>query len=421
MNPGGSPGRAWGSLLLCVAAMTGSGWSAAGQPVPPADPDYDRPPSWLCYPGQADACSRADLTTTVIAVDGRRSIARFRAAKRPAYDCFYVYPTASRDLTPNSDLVPGIDEEILTVQKQAARFRSVCRLFVPMYRQTTIGGTVGRVQASRSPPDRPDEIAYGDVKAAWAHYLAHDNKGRGVVLIGASQGALNLKRLIQDEIEGKPAQSRLIAAYLIGNGVAVPPGRLAGGDFRDIPLCTDADQAGCIVSYASFRATLPPPPDSLFGRLSEQRQAVFGGAMTVGCTNPAALGGGKAAIDSYFDTANRGNFHTPAGPRTLDEKPVTTPYVRLPGLLAAECVTGANTAYLAISINADSASRRVQDFYGDTVMRGAVQPAWGLHTIDIDLLAGDLIALSRRQAAAWSRQAKARPQHSDNQESKEQR
>lgn len=390
--------------LLPGVAFVVAGWATAQGSTPPSDvPDYARPSAWLCRPGRTDACTRADLTTTLVRAGGVRRIQSFKAAGRPRFDCFYVYPTASRDATPNSDLVPGVDEEILTVQKQAARFRSVCRLFAPLYRQTTMAGTVGRVRTNQTPPDRPDDIAYADVKAAWDAYLARDNRGRGVVLIGASQGALNLKRLLQDEIEGKPVQARLIAAYLIGNGVAVPTGERVGGDFRLLPLCASADEAGCIVSYASFRATSPPPDDTLFGRLSPARKAAFGRDMTVGCTNPAALSGGQVPIHSYLDTANRGNFHAPAGPWTLEGKPVATPFVQLPGLLHAECVAGADGAYLAISILPDQTPGRVQDFQGDTVIGGRVQPSWGLHTIDVDLLAGDLIALSARQAAAWDR------------------
>ena len=45
-----------------------------------------------------------------------------------------------------------------------------------------------------------------DVEAAWDDYLARDNKGRGVVLIGHSQGSGILKQLIAREIEGQPAQ-----------------------------------------------------------------------------------------------------------------------------------------------------------------------------------------------------------------------
>ena len=47
-----------------------------------------------------------------------------------------------------------------------------------------------------------------DVKAAWAYYLAHENHGRGVVLIGHSQGSGVLTALIKQEIDGKQCNER---------------------------------------------------------------------------------------------------------------------------------------------------------------------------------------------------------------------
>ena len=48
------------------------------------------------------------------------------------------------------------------------------------------------------------ELNYNDVRDAWNAYLKTANKGRGVILVGHSQGSGLLLRLIQNEIEGKP-------------------------------------------------------------------------------------------------------------------------------------------------------------------------------------------------------------------------
>ena len=61
-------------------------------------------------------------------------------AKDPPIDCFYVYPTVSRDRGLNSDLV--MDEENDAAAAQFARFASVCRPFAPKYRQMTVGAIV---------------------------------------------------------------------------------------------------------------------------------------------------------------------------------------------------------------------------------------------------------------------------------------
>ena len=80
-------------------------------------------------------------------------------------------------------------------------------------------------------------LGYNDVLDAWNHYLKHDNNGRGVVLIGHSQGSGVLSQLIRNEIDGKPIQSRIISALLLGTNVAVPKGKDVGGAFKQLPLC----------------------------------------------------------------------------------------------------------------------------------------------------------------------------------------
>src|ERR1700730_17876398 len=72
-------------------------------------------------------------------------------------------------------------------------------------------------------------LGYNDVLNAWNYYLEHDNQGRGVVLIGHSQGSLVLTQLIKNEIDGKPLQSRIISALLLGTSLPVPRGKDVGG------------------------------------------------------------------------------------------------------------------------------------------------------------------------------------------------
>ena len=105
-----------------------------------------------------------------------------------------------------------------------------------MYRQVTLTALRDLMAGKASAADR--KLAYLDVEAAWYNYLKRDNAGRGVVLIGHSQGAGILKQLVAGVIE-KDADMRrkMIAAYLIGTNVAVPPGGDVGGDFKRTKLC----------------------------------------------------------------------------------------------------------------------------------------------------------------------------------------
>ena len=371
-------------------ALAGAALPAGAQTTPA--PDYAKPETWLCLPGCADPCG-ANQDATVIRADGSRTAERFAAAAKPAFDCFYVYPTVSLDQTPNSDLNPG-DEERRVAAFQAARFAKYCRVFAPLYRQVTIPALLSFMAGKPLAADRA--LAYADVKAAWDHYLRTENKGRGVVLIGHSQGSLVLKELIQREIDGKPVQRQLISALLIGSNIGVPEGQTVGGDFKTVPLCRAADQAGCLVSYVSFRADAPPPANSRFGIVPQP-------GWRAACVNPAALGGGKAVTDNYLGTRGAGAGSAPMGPWTRDGAPVATPFVKAPGLLSAECVTQGKFSYLAVTVNADPADPRTDTIVGDVTLGGKILPDWGLHLIDLPVAMGDLVELTDKQARAWAK------------------
>ena len=381
-------------IALAVAAFASP--SIAQQPASPAPaPDYAQPETWLCLPGRLDACA-ADQSATIIAANGTQTIEPFKPAADPKFDCFYVYPTVSLDPTPNSDMVAGREEKTVAAF-QAARFGKYCRVFAPLYRQITLSALRTVMGGGALTADRA--MAYGDVKAAWDHYLATENKGRGVVLIGHSQGSGMLKELIAREIDGKPVAARIISAMLLGTNVAVPEGKTVGGDFKSFPLCTSATQTGCLITYVTFRADAPPPDDSRFGVVPQP-------GMVAACTNPAALGGGKALTDNYLGTRGAGLGSGIQAPWVKDGPAVTTPFVKAPGLLTAECVRSGKFSYLAVTVNADPADPRTDTIAGDVVILGKILPDWGLHLIDMPVAMGNLVELSNTQAKAWA--AKAR-------------
>src|SRR5262249_3407438 len=167
--------------------------------------DYSKGETWLCRPDRQDACA-AELTTTIVAANGKLTEEKWQANPKAPIDCFYVYPTVSGDPTPNSDMNTG-PEERSVVQHQFARFGSQCRPYAPLYRQVTL--TALRSIMSGKPMAADRALAYNDVLDAWKYYLEHDNQGRGVVLIGHSQGSSVLIQLIKNEIDGKPVQDRI--------------------------------------------------------------------------------------------------------------------------------------------------------------------------------------------------------------------
>lgn len=376
-----------------LAAVAAFGWLlAGGAAAQPAANDYSKDEAWLCRPGRSDACD-IDMSATVVNADGSYQRETWATNPKAAVDCFYVYPTVSADTTPNSDMVPG-PEESYVVQRQLARFGKVCRIFAPLYRQITIPALRALTSGQQVAVDR--ELAYRDVKDAWTHYLKHDNGGRGVILYGHSQGSGVLKRLIAEEIDGKPVQAKVVSAMLIGSNILVPKGKGVGGDFKAMPLCRAKDQTGCVVTYVSFRESAPPPANSRFGRTTQA-------GMEVACVNPAAPGG-SAVMSPVFGTTRMHPTAAPPPPWVTPMRPIETPYVRLPGLVSARCVSDEHGGYLAWRINADPKDPRTDTLSGDHVdPSGKVQPDWGTHSLDVPVALGDLVAMAEAQAAAWLR------------------
>ena len=263
--------------------------SAAQPAATPLQPnDYKDSTSWLCRPGRTgDACD-VDLTTTIVTADGALSRETFTPDPNAPVDCFYVYPTVSTDATPNSDMSQDPAEKNVVLQ-QFARFTSKCRAFAPMYRQITLRGLQAALGSNADPLSLFSKgVQYDDVRDAWLYYLKNDNQGRGVVLIGHSQGAYILQALIANEIDGKPVQKQLVGAYILGATFLTPKDKDVGGQFKQIPLCRKRGQIGCVVNYSAFRSTVTPPANTLFGHSADS-------ASTGNCTNPATLAAGVSA------------------------------------------------------------------------------------------------------------------------------
>lgn len=358
----------WASLLAPAAAQ-----APAGKDVMPPRGDifpvnYALPENWTCRPGVDDGTCSANLDAIAVDAKGERTPGPFVAASDPKIDCFYVYPTASNDPTLYSDLKPDAAEK-RAVHGQAARLREKCRLFVPIYHSftmTALRWTMAHPDAEKAVDF---DVPYADVLAAWRSYLAHDNKGRGVVLIGHSQGAILLKRLIAEKIDGKPVQKLLVAAYLAGNL------DLSAKSFQSIPPCASADQTGCLVAWSSYRDG--QDGDRFFGGTKNGEPPL--------CVNPAALTGGRGLAKPYL---SKPALSPPSDP----------PYVEPLGQISAECVTDDKGAVLRIHIERDG---KFAGLLAYALNQLALPGGWGLHALDISLVQGNLVDLLGTQGAAW--------------------
>jgi hypothetical protein len=338
---------------------------------------------WACHPDQArDPCDGSLSATRVTGANVLGSVERTRVNRRAPIDCFYVYPTVSDQ--PGLTADRSVDGPIrgITLQ-QASRFSEVCRVFVPVYRQITLGGLANAQSVTPAMQAR----AYGDVRAAWRDYLKRDNEGRGVVLIGHSQGTFMLRRLITEEIDGSVrVRRRLVSALLTGGDVTVRKGRDLGGDFRRIPACRSTTMTGCVVGYSIFGEE--PPSNAVFGQVVEREQ------LEVLCNNPASLRGGSGTLDGYIATAPfPGTLGTAVAFATGELPRISTPWLHQVRSYRARCERTGNVHVL-----------RATPIGGARVIPSVPTPQWGWHLSDMNLPMGNLVRLVKSQSRAYLRQ-----------------
>lgn len=362
------------AVILAAIGWLALAGQAPAQPAPAAPIDYGQTSSWVCRPGAETICTTG-LDAMVVAASGQRTVETFVPADNPPIDCFYVYPTISQEPTPYSDMARSPEIEHVTVA-QAGRLTSRCRLFAPLYRQTTMAGLrqemAGAARLDWSGP-------YADVLAAWRWYMDHENHGRGVVLIGHSQGAILLQRLIAEEIDGRPAQGRLLSAFLAGDPVLpVPRGARVGGAFKHVPLCADAAQIGCVYVWGSYQ-TDDADPSRYFGRDP-------GGGMAAGCANPAAPAGGPGELKAYM---SKPKFAPETDP----------PWVKLEGQLSGQCATDAQGAVLRVSI----LPTQFADLLRLGFQRYTLGAGWGLHRLDLSLPQGNILDVVGAETQSWAK------------------
>jgi hypothetical protein len=371
-------------LLLC-ALVTALVATLAPSVAATAAPEV----VWLCRPGLAHDPCEIPLDTTYQRADGTARVATEpRAPQRSrAIDCFYVYPTVSNQLTPIA--TKRKDPEIVSIAKyQAARFSSRCRVFAPVYRQGTLAGIPAL-------PLGAYRIGYRDVAAAWKDYLAHDNHGRGVVLIGHSQGSIMLRQLIRKEIDPDPAvRRRLVGALLLGGNVTVARGSTTGGDFQHVPVCTKAGQAGCVVAYSTYSTD---PTESFFGNSSFDATALAFGFRTgpryrIACTDPGVLSGDRGPVGVLipsepfaFGPIALGIAYTTKGRVPTADTTWVEPAYRFTG--ACRTIHGANVFRY--------------DPVGDSLRPLEFPPTWGTHLLDGNLGLEKLLRIVDLQTRTW--------------------
>jgi hypothetical protein len=360
--------------VLCVAVLLLASCGGGHTPAAVKKPSQAAGTVWLCLPGRAPDPCATSLATTVVRADGTKTVERPRIATHPGIDCFYVYPTISQENRGNADLQIQLPQ-ILVAQAQASRFSQVCSVYAPVYRQITNRGlTTPSLHA------RP-LLAYDDVAAAWRDYLSNHNHGRGVVLIGHSQGAYILKHLLRTVIDRSPAERHLlVSAILLGGQVLAANGPEDRGDFVHVPPCASSTATGCVVAYSSFDRV--PPANARFGRDRSASTHVL-------CVNPASPGARNATQVTPLLPSSILSFLGGGG--TVQ---ASTPWVSMPGLYTARCERSGTASWLQISRTHVPGDRR-------PVVRPVFGAGWGLHATDVNIALANLVELVQAQSRAY--------------------
>jgi hypothetical protein len=225
------------------------------------------------------------------------------------------------------------------------------------------------------------------VLRAWTDYLAHSNDGRGVVLIGHSEGSDVLAQLLTDDVDQVPMVRRLLVSAII-TGANLPRDKVGFGPLKTIGPCGSPVQFGCVVDFNAYNTA--PPSDALFGKFPVQE--INGHAVEEICTNPADLSGGSGSLLSMYrirlatqdvaGSTTQGVFRDPP-------PAMSTPWIEYDGGYSAKCETSNGLRILMVTTS------------GRAPALSAPDAAFGLHVDDPNLAMGNLVQLVHSQISAF--------------------
>jgi hypothetical protein len=230
-------------------------------------------------------------------------------------------------------------------------------------------------------------LAIQDVRDAFQYYLQHFNQGRKFVIMGHSQGSINLATMMQTDVDPMPSvRSQMISALLIGGGTTVAPGQTTNGTFKNIPICQKPGDTGCMIAYSSFDVMSPPPANALFGKSPDGN--------TVACTEPGALAGETGPYQgTIFPVKINNALLAPNVPAPQD---AGTPFVLYRGVFSGSCVMKNGYSYLEITLLEQPGDPRGVPPYKNS---GAESLGFGTHIADYQFAFGELITAVQKQAA----------------------
>lgn len=231
--PQSSPRRTLILAAVLVAALIGVGGMIWGDDIlraaldpqepfqvyrPPPAPDYAKPSAWAIRPVSA-------------------------ATTQPA-DVFFISPTTFDGGRHWNAPIDNIQADQwfrrVVAPNYVGPFQRAGRIYAPRYRQASLY----TLTTLREDAREARKFAYGDVAAAFAYYLAHDNQGRPFLVVGVEQGGTLAARLLAEQVAMHPEmRDRLAAAYMIE---AVTP-----ANSPPISPCQKRNESGCLAAWVS--------------------------------------------------------------------------------------------------------------------------------------------------------------------------
>ena len=353
---------------------------------------------WLCKPGKKPDPCTADRTSTAVSYAGatrHETIQQQVKHGNPPIDCFYVYPTVSEQEGPNATLAIEPTETQIAID-QASRFSQECKVYAPMYPQLTLGAIKGVVT-------QEDALkAYSGVLAAFLEYMHKFNRGRGIVLIGHSQGALMLENLIKQEFDSSAAlRAQLVSAILLGGNVLVPEGQPSGVTFQHVPLCAAATDTSCVIAYSTFLHE--PPEDTFFGRPGSAllEGGVVPPGSEVACVNPSLLKQSLGTPGNLLPYAPTTPFPGTLG-AGVPVPTASTPWVETLGAYTARCMHENGATWLQPEQSPSLGKAPFEDLeaHNETATE-LIGPEWGLHLYDVNIALGNLVNTVAIQTEAY--------------------
>ena len=195
--------------------------------------------SMLCAPGVAFAVTEEPIPDYADEVNW----AYYGVGEDKDADLFLICPTVDM----NDEFNMSMDDEdtrasfLGALNMERGIYEDSTRMFAPYYRQAAM--KVYSLDRSEWEPYM--ELAYSDVSAAFAYYLAHENDGRPIVLAGFSQGADMCLRLLEEYFGDEALYDQLVAAYVIGWPLTEEMTKA----YPQIVAAQSADDIGVVISF----------------------------------------------------------------------------------------------------------------------------------------------------------------------------